>query len=114
MKIAGRTYIISGASSGLALATAQILHSQGAYVSLLDMNTDSGEAVVKELGADRARFFEVDVTDTETIQKAVEGTVAWIKETGAPWGGVIAGAGVGNPGLVSAILRIGRGGVANG
>ena len=99
MKVADRTFIISGGASGLGLATARNLHSAGAYVSLLDLNADSGSKIVSELGS-RAKFFETDVSETESIQKAVEGTIAWVKQTGKALGGVIPGAGVGLPGLI--------------
>jgi NAD(P)-dependent dehydrogenase (short-subunit alcohol dehydrogenase family) len=99
MKITDRTFIISGGVSGLGLATARALHEQGAYVSLLDLNADNGSKIASELGQ-RARFFETDVTDTQAIASAVEGTVAWVKGTGKNIGGVVAGAGVGMPGLI--------------
>jgi NAD(P)-dependent dehydrogenase (short-subunit alcohol dehydrogenase family) len=94
MKPEGRTFIISGGCSGLGLATARDLHSAGAYVSLFDLNEDAGEEVVKELG-DRAKFFECDVSETDSVQKAIDGTAAWIKQTGKHLGGVVAAAGVG-------------------
>jgi NAD(P)-dependent dehydrogenase (short-subunit alcohol dehydrogenase family) len=94
-----RTFIISGGASGLCLAASQALHKAGAYVSLLDLNADSGEKIVKDLG-ERVRFFECDVSDTESIQKAIDGTMEWVSQTGKEIGGVIAGAGVGVPGLV--------------
>lgn len=99
MKIADRTFLISGGVSGLGLATARALHEQGAYVSLLDLNADNGAKIVSELGS-RAKFFETDVSDTQAIATAVQGTVAWTKETGKHIGGVVAGAGVGIPGLI--------------
>ncbi|EMD58274.1 hypothetical protein GGP41_008367 [Bipolaris sorokiniana] len=99
MKIANRTFLISGGVSGLGLATARALHQQGAYVSLLDLNAENGSKVVSELGS-RAKFFETDVSDTQAIAAAVQGTVAWVKETGKHIGGVVAGAGVGMPGLI--------------
>jgi hypothetical protein len=49
---------------------------------------------VREFGS-RARFFETDVSSTESVQVAVEGTAAWIKESGMELGGVVAAAGVG-------------------
>jgi NAD(P)-dependent dehydrogenase (short-subunit alcohol dehydrogenase family) len=94
MKPVNRTFIISGGCSGLGLATARDLHSAGAYVSLLDLNSDAGAELVKELGS-RARFFETDVSNTESVEKAVNGTAAWIKDTGKELGGVVAAAGVG-------------------
>lgn len=98
MKIADRTFLISGGVSGLGLATARALHAQGAYVSLLDLNSENGAKIASELGS-RVRFFETDVTDTSAIAAAVSGTVAWVAETGKHIGGVVAGAGVGMPGL---------------
>ncbi|KAG9187967.1 hypothetical protein G6011_01890 [Alternaria panax] len=99
MKITDRTFLISGGASGLGLATARALHQQGAYVSLLDLNAGNGSKIASELGS-RAKFFEADVTDTSAIAAAVSGTVAWVAETGKPIGGVVAGAGVGLPGLI--------------
>lgn len=83
----------------MGLATARDLHAHGAYVSLLDLNADSGAATISELG-ERSKFFEVDVSDTDSIAKAIEGTVEWVKKTNKQIGGVIAGAGVGMPGLI--------------
>lgn len=94
MRPENRTFIISGGCSGLGLATAQDLHSAGAYVSLLDLNGDAGARIAKELG-ERAVFFETDVSDTESIKSAIDGTVAWVNKTGKAIGGVIAAAGVG-------------------
>ncbi|KAI8933648.1 hypothetical protein NX059_009371 [Plenodomus lindquistii] len=99
MKIADRTFIISGGASGLGLATARALHSQGAYVSLLDLNASNGAKTIADLGP-RSKFFETDVSNTSSIAAAVAGSVAWAAETGKLIGGVIAGAGVGLPGLI--------------
>ncbi|KAJ5703604.1 hypothetical protein N7493_011529 [Penicillium malachiteum] len=97
MKPQNTTFIISGGSSGLGLETARDLHKAGAYVLLLDVNSDSGESAVKELGEERAKFVQTDVTDTSSIQAAIDAGVEWIKTTGKPIGGVIAAAGVGMP-----------------
>ena len=99
MKIADRTFIVSGGASGLGLATARDLHSAGAYVALLDLNADNGTKIASELG-ERAAFFETDVSDTESISAAIKGTVEWVSKTQKDLGGVIAGAGVGLPGLI--------------
>ncbi|KAK8113556.1 short chain dehydrogenase [Apiospora sp. TS-2023a] len=97
MKIEGRTFVISGGASGLGQATTEELVRAGGYVSVLDMNEDNGAAVVKKVGADKARFFQCNVTDTESIAAAVKGTVEWVKETGKPLGGVIPAAGISLP-----------------
>ncbi|KAK8034015.1 hypothetical protein PG993_009010 [Apiospora rasikravindrae] len=97
MKIEGRTFVISGGASGLGQATAEELVRAGGHVAVLDMNEDNGAAVVSKLGADKARFFQCNVTDTESIASAVQGTVEWVKETGKPLGGVIPAAGISLP-----------------
>ncbi len=63
------------------------------------MNEELGESLVKELG-DRAKLFITDVSDTESIAKAVRGTMEWVKDTGKDLGGVVAAAGVANPSKV--------------
>ena len=65
------------------------------------MNAENGEAFIKELGDNtRARFFEVDVSDTDNVEQCVSKVVEWSKSTGKQIGGVVAAAGVGNPGKV--------------
>lgn len=63
------------------------------------MNEESGQEFAKTLGAS-ARFFECNVLETESITKAVKGTVEWVKQTGKALGGVIPAAGVSTPATV--------------
>ncbi|KUI70162.1 3-hydroxyacyl-CoA dehydrogenase type-2 [Cytospora mali] len=101
MRISGRTFVISGGASGLGRATAIELSQSGGNISILDLNEDAGAELVKQLGGEaRARFFAVDVTDTESIAAAVAGTMEWVSQTGKPLGGIIPAAGVANPGLI--------------
>lgn len=100
MHIKDRLFVISGGSSGLGKAAACNLHQRGGYIAIFDLNADTGAEVIKELGSERTRFFEVDVTDTESIGKAVEGVAKWVQETGKSIGGIVSAAGVGNPGKV--------------
>lgn len=97
MHIKDRTFIISGGASGLGLATAEDLWQHGAYVAIMDMNPANGEKAVKPMGK-RAKFFEVDVTESESLETAVKNAIAWTKETGKPLGGLMPYAGVGLPG----------------
>ncbi|HEV8694192.1 MAG TPA: SDR family NAD(P)-dependent oxidoreductase [Lysobacter sp.] len=55
--------IVTGGVSGLGLAVAKHLVSQGGKVALFDVNDDKGAAAVAELGADKARYFKTDVSD---------------------------------------------------
>jgi len=84
-------------ASGLGRATIHNLISAGANISILDLNALSGETLVHELGPNRARFFPTDVSSTDSIASAVQGTLEWIKQTGRELGGVVAAAGVSNP-----------------
>ncbi|SPO02526.1 probable 3-hydroxyacyl-CoA dehydrogenase [Cephalotrichum gorgonifer] len=99
MKIEGRTFVITGGASGLGRATAEMIGQNGGNVAILDLNADLGKATAAELGP-FARFFPCDVTSTESIARAVEGTVAWVKETGKELGGIVPAAGIANPGTI--------------
>ncbi|WPH00587.1 Hypothetical protein R9X50_00341700 [Acrodontium crateriforme] len=98
MHIKDRSFVISGGASGLGEATVRDLHAHGGYIAILDLNVDNGERIVRELGADRTSFFEVDISDPESTASAVKKAMTWIKTTGKPIGGVIPAAGVGMPG----------------
>lgn len=88
-------------ASGLGRATALELAQHGGNISILDLNEENGAELVKQLGGEsRAKFFQVDVTDSDSIEAAVKGTMSWVDSTKAPLGGIIPAAGVGIPGLV--------------
>ncbi|KAJ3813477.1 3-hydroxyacyl-CoA dehydrogenase [Lentinula aff. lateritia] len=89
MKIEGRTFIVSGGSSGLGLATVQMLVQAKSYVSILDREPPPSDII----GA-QVKFFPTDITVINDIEKAVDETVNWTKQTGAALGGVINCAGV--------------------
>jgi 3-hydroxyacyl-CoA dehydrogenase/3-hydroxy-2-methylbutyryl-CoA dehydrogenase len=99
MARAGKTYIVTGGASGLGLATVRMLHSQGANVSIFDRDADTGKSLEDEFGAKCSRFFEVDVTNAQSVADAVEGTVTAFKTLN----GIINCAGLG-----SATTTVGR------
>lgn len=72
----------------------------GGYAAILDMNEELGQDLVKEIGGGKAKFFEANVLETESITAAVKGSLDWIKETGKTIGGVIPAAGVSTPAKV--------------
>ncbi|KKA29049.1 hypothetical protein TD95_002175 [Thielaviopsis punctulata] len=100
MKIENRTFAISGGASGLGRACALDLVAHGALVAIFDFDTDAGAAFAAELGRDKARFFECDVTDSKSIAAGVKGLAQWVQATAMPLGGIIPAAGVGLPGLI--------------
>jgi hypothetical protein len=64
------------------------------------MNEELASELVKEIGGGKAKFFETNVLETESIAAAVKGALEWVKETGKEVGGVIAAAGVSTPAKV--------------
>lgn len=66
----GKTYFITGGASGLGLATAQLLVSQGANVVLGDKNAEDGKKAEQELGP-KAFFVELDVTQKANFKTAI-------------------------------------------
>src|SRR5262245_26713661 len=70
MKIAGRTFLVTGGASGLGGAAARGLHAAGGNVVLLDVDRAKGEAAAREMG-ERARFAPTDVTSEAEVQAAL-------------------------------------------
>lgn len=70
-ELAGKVAIVTGGSSGIGRATAELFIEQGAQVVVADVNAEAGEAVVGELGAS-AVFKQTDVADPEQVQALVD------------------------------------------
>ena len=89
------TAVITGGASGLGEAAARELVSLGARVALLDLDTERGEVVEKELGSN-ARFYKTDITDEIDVQAAIGKTV----QTFGGIQAVLCCAGIATPGKV--------------
>ena len=74
MKIQGKHFIITGGASGLGAATAECLVARGAYVTLVDMNVEAGQAQVEKLGG-TADFVELDVTNETEVEQFFKQTL---------------------------------------
>lgn len=96
------SHVITSAS-GLGKACVEEICQAGGNVAILDLNEENGKAMVKELSSS-AKFFVCDVLSTESIASAVQGAVAWSKETRKPLRGVISAAGVSTPATVCDML----------
>ncbi len=70
MEIANKTFIVTGAASGLGEATARMIVHRGGSVVMADINP-AGAALAKELGA-AAHFIPTDVTSEADGIRAVE------------------------------------------
>jgi len=68
MELQGVGAIVTGGASGLGGATAELLASQGAKVTIFDLNTDLGVAKAKEIGG---HFIPVDVCDEAGVEAAI-------------------------------------------
>jgi NAD(P)-dependent dehydrogenase (short-subunit alcohol dehydrogenase family) len=74
MKLSNRTFIVTGAASGLGEAVTRRFHAQGAQVVIADLNETTGQALAKELG-DRALFVKTDVADEASAQHCINAAV---------------------------------------
>jgi NAD(P)-dependent dehydrogenase (short-subunit alcohol dehydrogenase family) len=74
MRIADRTFLVTGGASGLGAACARRLIAAQACVVVADLNRSQGESLLPELG-ERAAFVETDVTDEASTARAVQTAV---------------------------------------
>jgi NAD(P)-dependent dehydrogenase (short-subunit alcohol dehydrogenase family) len=70
MDLNGIAAVVTGGASGLGRATAQRLVKGGAKVLILDLETSTGEAVAREIGA--AGYVAADVTDEAQTEFAFQ------------------------------------------
>ncbi|KJA27927.1 hypothetical protein HYPSUDRAFT_197497 [Hypholoma sublateritium FD-334 SS-4] len=91
MKVENRTFVVSGGSSGLGLATVSDLLSKQAYISIVDRAPPPDDI----LASPNVKFTKTDITILSEISAAVAASVQWAASTNAPLGGVINCAGVG-------------------
>lgn len=69
MRLKGRRIIITGAGSGIGLATARLFSAEGAKLGLLDLNIDAAH----DLAASPGNFAtELNVSDEQAVHSAVE------------------------------------------
>lgn len=66
----GRVAVITGAASGMGLATAERFIAEGAAVVIADFNADNGQAAADRLG-DQCRFTKCDVAVEDDVAAAV-------------------------------------------
>jgi len=73
VEIPGKKAVIVGGASGMARATAELLHQKGASVAILDLPGSAGPEVADSLNGS---FHPVDVTDSAGTESALADAVA--------------------------------------
>ena len=72
MRFAGKRALVTGAGSGIGMATARALHAEGAEVVATDASGDRVAALAQELGG-RATAHELDVRDEAAVAPPMAG-----------------------------------------
>jgi NAD(P)-dependent dehydrogenase (short-subunit alcohol dehydrogenase family) len=72
VEIKGKKAVIVGGASGMARASAELLHERGASVAILDLPTSKGAEVASSL---EGTFFPVNVMDEVEVEQALAGAV---------------------------------------
>lgn len=74
MRFKDKVVIVTGGASGIGEASVRAFAREGAKVVIADF-ADHGQALADELGADKALFIKIDVTDSEAVQAMITKTV---------------------------------------
>ena len=69
MQTSGNAALVTGAASGLGLATAKRLQAAGMAVTIVDLPSSAGALVARALG-ENARFAPADVQDAAQMDAA--------------------------------------------
>lgn len=70
--LTGKTAVITGAASGIGLASVEGFVAAGARVVAADIQDEKGNALVERFGADTVRYVHCDVTSGEDLAAALQ------------------------------------------
>jgi len=69
MRLKDKGIIVTGGASGIGAATVRRIVAEGGRAVIADLDREGGEALVNELGEDKARYVETDVFNTEQVDR---------------------------------------------
>ena len=72
-RLKGKVALITGGTSGIGAATAQLFVSEGAKVVITGRSVEKGQALAAELGSN-ASYREADITQEDAIRESIERT----------------------------------------
>jgi len=77
ISLEGKNVVISGAASGIGLASAKLLYEMNASVYILDMNDEKIEAAVHQIDPQRKKSLGIrcDVTKSDECDAAVQNII---------------------------------------
>jgi NAD(P)-dependent dehydrogenase (short-subunit alcohol dehydrogenase family) len=77
MQLEGMVAVITGAASGIGLATARLFSREGARLFLGDVDEKAGRRGAEDIGADggEAEFVRTDVTSGDDVKRLIDGAV---------------------------------------
>jgi glucose 1-dehydrogenase len=76
-RLAGKRALVTGAASGIGLATARRFVEEGARVGAADVNGEALRAAFPD-GSDVVRGFVVDVSDKAAVERFVDEAAGWL------------------------------------
>ena len=72
-RLKGKVALITGGTSGIGAATAELFIQEGATVVITGRSVEKGQALATALG-ERASYFEADITQEDAIRESIEQT----------------------------------------
>lgn len=71
LQLREKVVLVTGGAKGIGAAICRAAAEEGAVPVIVDRDEDAGRALLRELGADRARFISGDLCSLENCRKAV-------------------------------------------
>lgn len=76
----GKVCIVTGGAGSLGLASAKLLHKEGALVMLVDLSEGDLKKAAGEIGGERVAYIAADVSQQPQVKKYIDATLAKWKQ----------------------------------